>query len=471
MFLEMTNVLDILRARHEVLGMNDRNYTYQKLNSGKRRLADNKILTKKILRENDIPVPDTYGIVRNNQEKSDFNYENLPSSYVLKPAKGLKGAGIYIYYNRGRDGRWILANRNRNSVDDIKTHVANILEGQYSLGITPRPSAAIFEERIRMHNAFKPYSYRGIPDIRVIVYKGIPVMAMLRLPTEDSMGKANVALGAIGVGIDMARGVTTSAVKNSISIDKVPGTNLSLSGIKIPFWTKILRISHRCYKATGLGFLGVDIIIDREKGPLVVELNARPGLSIQVANQAGLKERLLRVRKLKKVSEDRAVRIAKDLFGGEIEEGIEEITGREVIGLEEELLVIAKTGEEIRVPAKIDTGADSSSIDRELAVILGFKDLIDHYDEVVGMEKVAHMDEDQRRIYRKVLYSHPDVFKVSRIKTASGYDYRVKIEFSAQIKDRKFLMHATIANRIDLKYPVIIGKRDLKEFLIDPVRN
>lgn len=466
----MANLAQMLRTRHEILGMNDRNYTYRRLNKGKLRIADNKIITKRILSENNIPVPETYGVIRNYLENEYFDFEKLPASFVLKPAKGLKGAGIYIYYNRGKDGRWILANRNRNSVSDIKNHVGNILEGQYSLGITPRPSAAIFEERVKMHPTFKPYSYRGIPDIRVIVYKGIPVMAMLRLPTEESMGKANVALGAIGVGIDMARGVTTSAVKNSLSIDKVPGSNVALSGIKIPFWTKILRISHRTYKATGLGFLGVDIIIDREKGPLVVELNARPGLSIQVANQAGLKERLLRVRKLKKVSEDRAVRIAKDLFGGEIEEGVEEITGREVIGLTEDIVLEGKNGEKVTVPAKIDTGADSSSIDRELAVILGFNDLIDHYDEVVGIENVAEMEEDKRVIYRKVLYGHPDVYKVTRITTASGVDYRVKIEIPSQIKDRKIKMHATVANRVDLKYPVIIGKRDLKEFLVDPTK-
>jgi glutathione synthase/RimK-type ligase-like ATP-grasp enzyme len=43
---------------------------------------------------------------------------------------------------------------------------------------------------------------------------------------------------------------------------------------------------------TGLGYLGVDMVIDRERGPLLLELNARPGLQIQVANQAGLRSRL-----------------------------------------------------------------------------------------------------------------------------------------------------------------------------------
>ena len=46
------------------------------------------------------------------------------------------------------------------------------------------------------------------------------------------------------------------------------------------------------YEMTGLGYLGVDVVIDREQGPLILELNARPGLAIQIANQSGLGLRL-----------------------------------------------------------------------------------------------------------------------------------------------------------------------------------
>ncbi len=43
---------------------------------------------------------------------------------------------------------------------------------------------------------------------------------------------------------------------------------------------------------TGLGYQGIDIVLDREQGPLILELNARPGLNIQIANRAGLHKRL-----------------------------------------------------------------------------------------------------------------------------------------------------------------------------------
>ena len=119
-------------------------------------------------------------------------------------------------------------------------------------------------------------------------------MAMLRFPTKSSDGKANLQQGAIGVGIDLATGTTTTAVlgKNKI-IEYVPGTRLLLSGIKIPYWNDILKLAVRAQEISGLGFLGADIAIDKSHGPvMVIELNARPGLSIQIANLAGLKERL-----------------------------------------------------------------------------------------------------------------------------------------------------------------------------------
>lgn len=43
---------------------------------------------------------------------------------------------------------------------------------------------------------------------------------------------------------------------------------------------------------TGLGYVGVDMVLDKNLGPLILELNARPGLAIQIANFRGLEPRL-----------------------------------------------------------------------------------------------------------------------------------------------------------------------------------
>jgi predicted ATP-grasp superfamily ATP-dependent carboligase len=51
-------------------------------------------------------------------------------------------------------------------------------------------------------------------------------------------------------------------------------------------------MSRQVAAAVGLGYLGVDIVLDPRRGPLLLEANARPGLAIQHANAAGLVPRL-----------------------------------------------------------------------------------------------------------------------------------------------------------------------------------
>jgi len=110
---------------------------------------------------------------------------------------------------------------------------------------------------------------------------------MVRLPTRQSSGKANLHQGAIGVGVDLATGVTLGGVFQNDLINYHPDTLNSIVGIQIPFWDQILHIAASCYELTGLGYLGVDIVLDQEQGPLMLELNARPGLNIQIANREG----------------------------------------------------------------------------------------------------------------------------------------------------------------------------------------
>ncbi len=54
---------------------------------------------------------------------------------------------------------------------------------------------------------------------------------------------------------------------------------------------RILEIAASCYELTGLGYIGVDIVLDKVHGPQMLELNARPGLNIQIANREGLLHR------------------------------------------------------------------------------------------------------------------------------------------------------------------------------------
>ena len=463
-------MLRLLKNRKKLLGMNARNLDYiRPYNLKKAKLiADDKILSKRILKKAGLPVPRLIAKIKNNDELEKFDWSSLPSSFALKPNRGFGGEGIVVVYGRkkGRDDAWVKASGDLVTINDLENHIRNIIDGSYSLSNTP--DIAFFEERLTLLKLFKPYSFKGIPDIRVIVYNKVPVMAMLRLPTKESGGKANLHQGAIGVGIDLATGTTTTAVLGKgRHIEYVPKTRLLLSGIRIPYWKDILKFSVQAQEVSGLGFLGADVAIDKERGPVFLELNARPGLSIQIANLAGLKERLERVKGIKIKTLERGIRVGMDLFGGEIEEEVEEISGKKVIGAVEKVKFIGKDGKEIEVEAKVDTGAMSTSIDVELAKELGFGDVLDFFEKIDLPTDFAR--EDAQRIMKelKEKHKHPDLFDIDIIFSSHGVSIRPKVRMTFIMDELTIPANVNIVKREDLRYQAIIGRRNLGRFLVD----
>ena len=428
-----------IRNRKKVLGINARSLLYTRPSNKKRaiEIADNKLLAKKILKKAKLPVLETYQVLRDNQEIKDFDFSSLPKSFVLKPNAGFGGDGILIVYGKKkkRDDVWVRADRSSVKAADLRSHCFGIIDGDFSrLGL---PDVAFFEERSKISKLLKPYCFRGVPDIRIIVYNLVPIMAMLKLPTRESAGRANMHRGGIAVGIDLGTGVTTTAVYRGRLIEKLPGTRLLLSGIKIPYWKEFLTIAGRAQEITGIGYLGIDMALDRDKGPVILELNARPGLGIQLANQTGLAERLNRVKGLKIDSVKKGVRVGQDVFGGEIEEELEEISGRKVIGINEPIKIFSYQGEPLETLAKIDTGAYRSTICTSLAASLGLN-------KVVGYKKV---------------------------KSALGEAERPMVEASFSLDRRTVSTEVFLADRSEMKYDVIVGRKDLKRFLVDPAKN
>ena len=455
-----------------ILGMNARNLQFIRPHNLRRarRLADDKLFSKRVLKKAELPVPALLAKIKTLEELENFSWNNLPESFVLKPNRGFGGEGILVIYGKKKipENIWIKADGSLVTVDDLKTHIRNILDGSFSLSGVP--DIAFFEERMKLLKLFKPCAFKGIPDIRIIVYNKVPVMAMLRLPTRESGGKANLQQGAIGVGIDMATGVTTTAVygKNKI-IEYLPGTRLLLSGIKIPRWKEILALAVRAQEISGLGFLGADIAIDRDRGPVFLELNARPGLSIQLANMDGLLGRLRRVEGLKIKTGEKGVAVGMNLFGGEIEEEIEDISGKKIIGTAEKVKLIGKDEKEIEVEAKIDTGAYSTSIDVALAKDLGFSDVLDYFEKI---EKPAGFSRDQVKkieegLRTKYLAGHDDLEDIVVIYSSSGVTIRPKVKIKFTMDQEEVVSMANIVERMELRYLMIIGKRDLKKFLIE----
>jgi len=258
-------------------------------------LVDDKLKTKSLAKKHQIPTPPLYHVIEHHGDVGRLDRVlETHSSFVVKPSRGTGGSGILLITGRAEEG-FVKQDGKVFSWKDLTYHIQDILSGIYSLeGLEDR---AFLEGLVHPDPVFAAVTYRGVPDVRVIVYQGVPVMAMVRLPTRASDGKANLHRGAIGVGINMSSGTTLAAVHRSGVVTDHPDTGHPVAGIQVPYWEQMLLMAAKAKEMTGLGFLGVDMVIDQALGPLLLELNARPGLQIQVANQDGLFHRLERVDK------------------------------------------------------------------------------------------------------------------------------------------------------------------------------
>ena len=311
-----------------VLGLNERNADFiMRLNP--RRFyprVDDKELTKKLAIEAGMPVPELYGVIGNQAEVRRFSDIVADrDSFVVKPARGSGGDGIIVIVGRSTRKRdsYRYASGLLVSGAEIEHHISNIVGGQYSLA--GNPDTALIEYCVHFDPLFADVSYQGVPDIRVIVYRGYPVMSMVRLPTRTSDGKANLHQGAVGAGIDLSTGRTLRGVLGNEVVDEHPDTGALISGLYIPKWDYILQSSARSSEVTGLGYVGVDMVIDKDLGPLILEMNARPGLNIQIANGCGLAHRVRRIDEIFDAAHDPAerARISRQEFPAERQGALE----------------------------------------------------------------------------------------------------------------------------------------------------
>lgn len=424
---------------HHLLGKNARNRIYLRLNKRKgRMIADSKLLTKEVLKKNGLSHPKLYAVFKNSEELFAFQWENLPGNFVVKPSRGYGGEGILVVKKKAKwAGEWYLMDGTKIDTSQIRLHALDIFAGRFSL--LNLPDKAFVEERIKIHPIFKKYAYQGTPDVRVIVFNKVPIIAMLRLPTAESKGKANLHQGAIGVGIDLATGITTYGFHNGKQIKYVPGTKKKVNGLKLPFWEETLALAVKVQEVIPqLGFIGVDIVLDKEKGPMVLELNARPGLSIQNANLAPLRRRLERVEGLEVKSTEKGVKIAQDLFAERFADKVLAKKGGKIVDVLEEVKIKAADKRSIPVLAKIDTGASRSSIDKKLASDLG----------LLTPENTIFT-----RYYQSALGKRKE---------------RKVISLTFYLKGRRIKTSASVTNRAHLKAPFLVGIRDLAGFMVRP---
>jgi alpha-L-glutamate ligase-like protein len=360
-----------------ILGMNSR-YQYTKLNSYRaKKFGFSKLRTKELLIENNIPTAQLFHVFSHLSDIDNINWEIIPTPFVIKPASGSAGKGIWVIPKKLTNKPiWKNSYGEHLTEEDLNLHVSNILDGEFSTWGSSHK--AIIEEMIPPHPDLSKYSYKGTPDIRVVVFNSVPVMAMARIPTKESEGKANLDQGAIGLGIDMATGITTHAVKGKKErITHFPGTKKKVSGIKIPHWNQILETAVKTATMAGYKFMGADIFIHPEKGPMIVELNGYPGLSIQLCNRAGLKRRIERVEGLEITSPKHGVKVAQALFTHNFSDQIKIETGVQIISTQPKIIIFDEKNQTHEIEALVNTGRYRSAISEKLTHDLGLFDIDD----------------------------------------------------------------------------------------------
>jgi alpha-L-glutamate ligase-like protein len=478
----------------DILGLNRRNQEYVRPYNppSAKKIADNKIITKRVLRKEGIKTPEVYKLIRTKRQLQFLDWDSLPKSFVIKPNKGTGGNGIIVFYGkRKREYAWIRPNGRVMSQRDIILHMENILEGRFSMG--SKKDIVIIEERVKTDPLLKQYSYKGVPDIRIICFNGIPIMAMTRLPTKRSNGTANLHSGAICTGIDIGTGITTYSMHmdpNSIISDTYEmieetidlRQNKKLSGIQLPDWDDLLEISLKCQRAVGLGYIGVDIALDKYKGPVVFEVNARPGLGIQVANQAGLRWRLEKAKGIEVRSIKHGIRLGKNLFGGEVEESIESISGRKVVNIVEKVNVyhkpavsMRKRKQKVKVDKEVmntfmDTGVLTSRISNSLANRIGFREATKYFKNIELPKSFDNFKEAQEYIdgKGKEIVKHEDILRLAKIVENGKITVRPVIKITIKISGEVRDIEAIITD--DIIYPLVIGRSELSGFLVDTTK-
>jgi len=412
------------------LGMNARNFLYvNRFNKARdKHRADDKLETKKILSEYNIPTAKIIHVFHARSSIKSYSWDLPQSGFVIKPARGFGGEGILVF-KKWENGVGITVDGQTYNLKQIKSHILDIFDGIYSLQYFP--DRAYIEEVIAPDPFFKKIVPLGLPDIRIIVFNKIPVMAMLRLPTWKSHGKANIHQGAVGVGIEMRTGVTNHGFFHNKHVKFLPGTKTKVAGIKVPRWEEILLLASRAQAVSGLGYAGIDIVVDRENGPVVIEVNARPGLSIQNVNLASLRERLERVEDLDVPTSERGVEIARSIFAEGFSHKV--IPDIKVLSVIEPITILS--GERARrYRAKLDTGAYRTSIDESVVTQMELRVLTRKFTTV----------------------------------SASGRQIRPAVALEFILGGKKISTIATVAPRAHLKFPIIIGRRDMKGFYVNP---
>ncbi len=387
-----------------ILGINARNLLYIKKFNPKKsiRLADNKLKTKEFLKQRWIPVPETFAVINNRKELFEFDRKSLPEEeFVVKPNKWSKWQWIKIVKlieNDYIDRENIVLNFTKkfsiwrffNFIDKFSniydfwyennklkfkiwndiydysyflTTLVDILDGKYSL--SEWWDKILVEEKLEPGENFQRFCRYWLADIRVIVFNLIPVAAMIRVPTQWSWWKANIAQWWVWLWIEVwSWKIKSMYFKGEIFDKKFPWWFEQFYKKKIPFWDDILLYSSKIQYFVNIWYLALDWVITDE-WPKLLEINARAWLEVQNASKVYLKKRLEKISDIKVNEPEKGVEIAKSLFTTEKTP----VSLTKVVYLSQKANLILEWEEEdvkVKVHVEVDLNKEKNYISKDL---------------------------------------------------------------------------------------------------------
>jgi alpha-L-glutamate ligase-like protein len=324
-----------------LLGQNARNLNYIKNYNTKiaKKLADSKLNTKEFLSANSVATPETIMTINNENTIDDSLFDKLIPPFVVKPNWGFWGKWILIFTKISSSLDYITNDWQVFTKKELLSHFRAILDWFYSLSWNR--DKVLIEKKIELDEEIELLWKYWLPDIRIIVFNMVPVMAMLRVPTEISNWKANIHAWACWVWIDIWTWKLTYITSYSKIIKSIPGV-WDVRWLKLPDWDKALALAVKSQQVTKIWYIWCDIVLDKVLWPLVLELNIRPWLEVQMANLSPLKNRLRKVEGIFINSVEKWVRLWRDLFSWDIEEKIKNISWKKVLWAREYLHILYK---------------------------------------------------------------------------------------------------------------------------------
>jgi len=349
-----------------ILWQNERNLEFIKWKntSFARYLADSKLRTKEFLQSKNIPVPENFYVIKKHSQLLDLDLSILKPPFVVKPNFGYWWNWILVIDNVDSVGNYITNTWEIISKRKMMQHFRDILDWFFSLSWNR--DQVVIERKVELDESIALIWKYWLPDIRVIVYNMIPIIAMLRVPTEESGWKANLHVWACWVWVEVWTWKLTHITSKNKIIKTIPWIG-DIRWLELPHWDKVLELTSSLQQITWIWYLACDIVLDKEKGPLLLEVNIRPWLSVQNANLMPLWARLKKVEWITVTSVEKWVRLAKDLFGSDLWERIKNITWNILVG-PKEFITLYSWEKQYKYTANIQIVQNVSIIDKNFLI-------------------------------------------------------------------------------------------------------